>query len=136
MNVPAGSNISPTPLSVAQAKDRILAWGEAGDARAAEIRSNAVTGLERIAAGGVIAAVALMIIRRLLPAGSSRAAAPAPHTVASQARAGAISPRPARWLSWILIARAGRLLLPHAINAASNWRAARAKVHRPGADPA
>jgi hypothetical protein len=128
MNATDHPGTQRTPPSVAQAKAELLARGEAGDARAAEFRANAGTGLERLAIGGAIATVAVLIVRRLLPVrrppGSSGAAG-GERPVGRSAAGEPSAPGARRWLSWILIARAGRWLLPHAINAVSHMQAAR-----------
>lgn len=91
----------PTPALLAKA--RLLAWAEETDARALVSRS----GLGAIAAGGALAFLGGVAIACVLaPRRTCRLPGSGPGRVGRRA------------IDWTLVARAGELLLPYAINAA------------------
>lgn len=99
-----GINV-PSPLtftSPSAAKARLLAWAEEHDARQLKARS----GIGAIATSGVLAVLGGMAIARIFT--------PRRPSNTSGSRVTSVGKR---LISWALIARAGKWLLPHAISA-------------------
>lgn len=89
-------------LSLADAKARLLAWGEERDAGA---RAGGSSVRSVLVAGAVAAAGAIVVSRLVLPRRTGAVARSAPGRVA------------AGMVRWVVFARVGRWLLPHAISA-------------------
>ncbi len=119
------------PQSIVEAKAALSAWGDAGDAQVAGIRSQ-VSGLGRLAAVGGGAAIVAVIFKGLLRVrNASVSKSKRPQGGLSEAEWNARKAghgderRASTWLNWALLARVGRWALPFALNAARTHLASR-----------
>lgn len=102
-----------TRTSISAAKARLLNWADESDVRTRRMWSRMGT----IATGGAVAAVGALVIVRIIAPGRR-----------SDAHSSRIKRMGRGLMSWALIARTGRWLLPYVIRAVSDNRVDRAQT--------